>query len=78
VLDRLRRVAAAKGSWVATMLDTKGPEIRTAMLRGGKDIELKKGQEVIVVAVGDEYTSWEGYHDEATGMLTSPFPSAYM
>jgi len=30
---------------VATLLDTKGPEIRTAMLRGGKDIELKAGQQ---------------------------------
>jgi hypothetical protein len=29
---------------VATLLDTKGPEIRTAMLRGGKDIELQAGQ----------------------------------
>jgi pyruvate kinase len=28
---------------VATLLDTKGPEIRTAMLKGGKDLELKAG-----------------------------------
>lgn len=28
---------------VATLLDTKGPEIRTAMLKGGKDIELQAG-----------------------------------
>ncbi|KAF8059377.1 hypothetical protein HT031_005182 [Scenedesmus sp. PABB004] len=69
VLDRLRTVAAAKGAHhVATLLDTKGPEIRTAMLRGGKDIQLAKGQEVEVVAVGPEaYTSWEGYVDEASG-----------
>ncbi len=52
---------------MAFLLDTKGPEVRTAMLRGGKDIELTKGQDVVVVAVGDDYTSWEGYKDEATG-----------
>ena len=61
VLDRVRKVAAAKGVHVATALDTKGPEIRTAMLRDGKDIELTQGQEVIIRAVGDVYTSWEGY-----------------
>ena len=41
VLDRVRAVAAAKGKHIATMLDTKGPEIRTAMLKGGGPLELK-------------------------------------
>ena len=50
-------MAAAKGSHVATMLDTKGPEIRTAMLAGGRSIELHAGQEVFITAVGDAYTS---------------------
>ncbi|GIL77051.1 hypothetical protein Vretimale_3233 [Volvox reticuliferus] len=66
VLDRLRKVAETKKSFVAFLLDTKGPEIRTAMLRGGKDIELVAGQDVTVVAVGDDYVRWEGYK-EATG-----------
>ncbi|GIL58673.1 hypothetical protein Vafri_13670 [Volvox africanus] len=66
VLDRLRKVAEVKKSLVAFLLDTKGPEIRTAMLRGGKDIELVAGQDVTVVAVGDDYVRWEGYK-EATG-----------
>lgn len=65
------QVAAAKGKTIAFLLDTKGPEVRTAMLRGGKDIELEAGQEVTVVAVGDEYTTWEGYKDEATGNRSS-------
>ncbi len=43
------------------------PQIRTAMLRGGKDINLEAGQMVTVVAVGDDYDKWEGYKDEATG-----------
>eukprot|EP01045_Picozoa_sp_COSAG04_P034450 COSAG04_NODE_7543_length_1110_cov_2.622156_1_plen_112_part_10 len=33
VLDRFRKVCAEKGSNAATLLDTKGPEIRTAMLK---------------------------------------------
>ena len=49
------------------MLDTKGPEIRTAMLRGGQDIAIVAGQEVTLAAVGAEYTSFEGFKDEATG-----------
>ena len=64
VLQRLRGVVAAAGAHTATLLDTKGPEIRTAMLRGGANIRLVQGQEVIVEAVGDRYTEFEGYKDE--------------
>jgi pyruvate kinase len=46
------------------LLDTKGPEIRTAMLRGGQDIQLEKDQAIIIEAVGDKYTTFEGYKDE--------------
>mmetsp|Transcript_24730 Transcript_24730/g.44560 ORF Transcript_24730/g.44560 Transcript_24730/m.44560 type:complete len:729 (-) Transcript_24730:1196-3382(-) len=67
VLDRLRSVAMGKGVSIATLLDTKGPEVRTALVRGGKNIELVAGQEVVLVAVGDKYTEWEGYKDETTG-----------
>jgi pyruvate kinase len=34
---------------VAIMLDTKGPEIRTGMLRDNKPIELTAGQELQIV-----------------------------
>jgi hypothetical protein len=37
------------------------------MLRGGADLELKQGQEVVLAAVGSAYKTWEGYCDEATG-----------
>jgi pyruvate kinase len=49
---------------VATLLDTKGPEIRTAMLRGGNNITLDRGQSIIVQAVGDNYTTFEGYNEK--------------
>jgi pyruvate kinase len=45
VLDRLRAAAEANKTHVALMLDTKGPEIRTAMLRDHKPIELVRGEE---------------------------------
>ncbi|KAL6747625.1 pyruvate kinase [Haematococcus lacustris] len=67
VLDRLRKVAGQRQRRVACLLDTKGPEIRTAMVRDGKPIDLVAGQEVTLVAVGDQYTSWEGGLNPETG-----------
>ncbi|KIY96424.1 pyruvate kinase [Monoraphidium neglectum] len=60
VLDRLRAVAALKGRNIAYLLDTKGPEIRTAMLKGGKNLELQADQRVVLEAVGPDYQTWEG------------------
>lgn len=56
-------MAKEKNNPMGFLLDTKGPEIRTAMLRGGKDIYLDAGQEIFVHAAGDDYTSWEGYKE---------------
>jgi pyruvate kinase len=70
VLDRVRAVAAAKRKHVAMMLDTKGPEIRTAMLKGGGTIQINKGDKVTVVAVGAAYTEFEGFKDEAACAAT--------
>ena len=65
VLDRLRKVCAEKKSDCAVLLDTKGPEVRTAMLRNHEPIQLEKDQEIIVYAAGpDEYTTFEGYKTE--------------
>eukprot|EP00798_Chlamydomonas_sp_ICE-L_P024512 gene24512-10114_t len=44
-----------EGNRATTLLDTKGPEIRTAMLHDHKAID---------PAVGDRYTTFEGYKDE--------------
>ena len=65
VLDRFRKVCAEKKSNCAVLLDTKGPEVRTAMLRNHEPIQLEKDQEIIVYAAGpDEYTTFEGYKTE--------------
>ncbi len=58
------QVCKDKGYCAATLLDTKGPEIRTAMLRNHKAISLVAGQPIIVEAVGAKYTEFEGYKEE--------------
>lgn len=42
----LQVLAKGADKRVALMLDTKGPEIRTSAVRGGKDIQLEMGQVV--------------------------------
>jgi pyruvate kinase len=65
VLDRVRKVVKEKGANVAVLLDTKGPEIRTAMLKDHEPIELEAGQDIIVYAAGpEEYLTYEGYKNE--------------
>jgi ferredoxin len=58
------QVCSDKQDYAAALLDTKGPEIRTAMLKDHKSISLVAGQEIIVEAVGDEYTTFEGFQDD--------------
>jgi pyruvate kinase len=48
----------------ATLVDTKGPEVCTAMLRNGQSIMLEKGQKIVIEAVGDKYTTFKGYKTE--------------
>jgi len=57
-------VCAQKKSNAATLLDTKGPEIRTAMLRDHKPISLEAGQSIIVESVGAKYMEFEGFKEE--------------
>lgn len=54
---QLREVAEETGIPVAALLDTKGPEIRTGLLKDGKKVTLKEGQEFTLTTeeiVGDE------------------------
>ncbi|MCK8828091.1 pyruvate kinase [Natroniella acetigena] len=43
-IDLIRELAAEKGKPVAILLDTKGPEIRTGMLKNDQKVELEEGQ----------------------------------
>ncbi|TQD99858.1 hypothetical protein C1H46_014596 [Malus baccata] len=47
-LDNLRTAMHNTQILCAVMLDTKGPEIRTGFLKGGKPIQLKEGQEITI------------------------------
>lgn len=46
---RIRRIAKELGRNVAIMLDTKGPEIRTGMLKGDR-AELKRGERIVLTS----------------------------
>ena len=53
---QLREVAEEVGKPVAALLDTKGPEIRTGVLKDGKKVTLTAGEEIILTTediVGD-------------------------
>lgn len=45
---QLREVADETGIPIAALLDTKGPEIRTGILKDGKKVSLKEGQDFIL------------------------------
>lgn len=47
-MERVRRVSDELGANVALMLDTKGPEIRTGLLKDGKPVMLREGSQVVI------------------------------
>jgi len=51
-IERVRRVSAELGVSVAIMLDTKGPEIRTGMVKNDGKVTIHKGEDVIVTTDG--------------------------
>ncbi|KAG6381087.1 pyruvate kinase [Boletus reticuloceps] len=56
VIDNTRKMVAAEpGRPVAIALDTKGPEIRTGLMKDGKDIPIKAGHEFIITT-DDKYS----------------------
>ena len=68
MLQRVRAAAEEAGRPVAMLLDTKGPEIRTGLLKGHEPVTLVKDSEVLISpqVTGDEegdaghiYVTWK-------------------
>ena len=65
-MDMLKRIREEEGKPIAILLDTKGPEIRTGVLKDGKKVHLKEGETftlTTIECVGDEtktYITYEG------------------
>ncbi len=70
MLDNLKELREELGIPVAALLDTKGPEIRTGLLKDGKPVTLVPGQEYILTTkeiIGDErigYVTYEGLAED--------------
>ncbi len=56
-MDRLKRIRDEEKKPIAILLDTKGPEIRTGVLKDGKRVSLKEGEFITLTSeniAGDE------------------------
>lgn len=69
-MDMLKKIRDEEKRSVAILLDTKGPEIRTGLLKDGKKVELKEGNTLILTTEeikGDETKvsiTYEGLVDD--------------
>ena len=55
-MDALKKIRKEEGKHIAILLDTKGPEIRTGLLKDGKKVELVEGDTFVLTTeeiVGD-------------------------
>lgn len=56
-MNKLKRIREEEGKHIAILLDTKGPEIRTGVLKDGKKVQLAEGNTFVLTTeeiVGDE------------------------
>ncbi|MBR0085823.1 MAG: pyruvate kinase [Lachnospiraceae bacterium] len=69
-MDMVKRIRDKHSTHTAIMLDTKGPEIRTGLLKGHKPVELKAGKKISITTEQIEGTadricvSYHGFVDE--------------
>ena len=56
-MDLLKQVRSELKKPIAILLDTKGPEIRTGRLEGGKKVMLEEGQEFVLTTRQMEETA---------------------
>jgi pyruvate kinase len=52
-IARVREAAKLENATIALLMDTKGPEIRTGLVKDGKSIVIEAGEMVDVIASGD-------------------------
>jgi pyruvate kinase len=52
-IARVREAAKLENATIALLMDTKGPEIRTGLVKDGKSIVIEAGEKVDVIASGD-------------------------
>ena len=62
MLTRVRKAAKEAGRPIAMLLDTKGPEIRTGMLKDHKAVRLEKGDTVILSYAEDPAAEGNAEH----------------
>lgn len=65
-MDLLKEVRTELKKPIAILLDTKGPEIRTGTLEGGKKVHLEEGQEFILTTKemdGNSHMCYQTYPD---------------
>ena len=72
-IDRLKKVREEMGSSCAIMLDTCGPEIRTGRLTGGKPVQLKAGESIVLTEDEVEGTA-ERVHQNCPGLARAVAP----
>lgn len=72
-IDRLKKVREEMGSSCAIMLDTCGPEIRTGRLTGGKPVQLKAGETIVLTEDEVEGTA-ERVHQNCPGLARAVAP----
>ena len=74
-IDRLKKVREEMGSPCAIMLDTCGPEIRTGRLAGGRPIQLKAGETLVLTEDEVEGTA-ERVRQNCPGLARAVAPGA--
>eukprot|EP00798_Chlamydomonas_sp_ICE-L_P001361 gene1361-32724_t len=69
IWDNLKKVSNDCNKHITRLIDMPGPTMYTAMLRGGRDIDLETGEKVNVFACGDNFSDFTGYKVLATGEI---------
>ena len=79
-MDALKKIREEEGKHIAILLDTKGPEIRTGLLKDGQKVQLTEGEEFILTTEtieGDNKRvsiTYEGLVEDAVVLMDIQMP----